>query len=84
MNIPSTMQDSLSVITMNIWKIMEIKKSLVKAIVAGIAIGTSITACSSFDAIVGDDEEQAERTAETTEEEGTCGTDWNCPACGMG
>ena len=64
---------------------MEIKKSLVKAIAAGLTVGTCFTACTSFDSILPEElEEQQRHVVEVTTENGgeICWED--CPACGLG
>ena len=63
---------------------MEIKKSLIKAIAAGITVGTCFTACSTFDSILPEEEnENREIVEETEESEGNICWE-NCPACGLG
>jgi hypothetical protein len=63
---------------------MEIKKSLVKAIAAGLTVGTCFTACSTFDSVIPEEEYEKRVVVEETTEDGgeIC---WeNCPACGLG
>jgi len=67
---------------------MKISKSLLQAILIGATVGTTMSSCSMFDSLTGDNELVCteEVCVEGESRDGSDGGDtcFDCPGCGMG